>query len=108
MLMIAGYGFAFAGNYSSDLDQRQEQSCNRRDLRLAQPHKIDNQPCNGASSLRNAIAETGEHSLLEFGIWFFGSEFFFQDFVHDFAFAMKLTTARAFDEMSVKRVALGI
>src|SRR5439155_3398297 len=74
------------------------------DLNSAKAHKIDKQLYESAS-LRDAIAKTGEHPLLESRIWFFLGEGFFQHFVHDFVLLMSLSARGAIDDMRVKRAA---
>ena len=94
----------FAGNYSSNLHEREQHRCYRRNLRCAKSHKIDNELCDAAGFLRNAVAKAGEHSVLERGIRLFVREFFFQNFVHNFVFLMGLAAARAFDQMGVQGI----
>ena len=93
-----------ASNHSSDLHESEQHRCHCRDLRRALAHKIDNELCDASIFLRNAVAKTGEHPLLEGGIRLFIREFFFQNAVHDFALLMGLAAARAFDQMGVQRI----
>jgi hypothetical protein len=58
--------------------------------------------------LRDAIAESGEHSLFETQIGFFLSESFFKDFVHSFSFLMSFAARGAVEEMRVKRASFGV
>ena len=101
---IARHSRAFARDHSSDLHQREKHRGDGGDLNSAKAHKIDKQLYESAS-LRDAIAKTGEHPLLESRIWFFLGEGFFQHFVHDFVLLMSLSARGAIDDMRVKRAA---
>src|SRR5436190_23506926 len=52
--------------------------------------------------LRDAIAKTSQHPLLESWIWFLLRESFCQNFVHSFGFLMSFSARGAIDQMRVK------
>src|SRR4029077_9620528 len=61
-----------------------------------------------SSSLRDAIAESGEHPLFETQIRFFLSESFFEDLIHSFGLLMSFAACRAVEKMRVKRASFRI